>query len=444
MKVFIVEDDALYARMLRHQISLNEACEVRVFHTGKAVLKELHEKPELITLDYSLPDTSCEALIKAIKKELPDTPLIVVSAQENISTAIELLKEGAYDYIEKNDDTKERLWSILRNIKERLSLKAELKELKTKVAQQNSFTESIKGSSPGLQRIFELMRKASNTNITVSISGETGTRKELVAKAIHYNSNRADKAFVAVNISALPESLIESELFGFEKGSFTGAEQSRLGKFEEANGGTIFLDEIAEMSQMIQAKILRVIQERELEKIGSNKPVKLDVRIIVATHKDLAEEVRKGSFREDLYYRFLGLPIHLPPLRERGNDVLLLAKYFLDEFYKVNKMKAKLLDELAKKKILEYSFPGNIRELKAVVELAAVMSEGDSITENDVQFNATRPINNLLSSAKSMKELNRMIVEHYLGVYDNNVLKVAEILDIGKSTIYRMLKEKQA
>ncbi len=443
MKIFVVEDDEFYGRMLKHQIELDRDCQVELFTEGNSAVQSLRKHPDLITLDYSLPDASCESLITQIKEQLPDTPIIVVSAQENISTAIELLRKGAYDYIEKNDETKERIWGILRNLKERSELKSELEQLKNKVASQYDFSKTIKGSSASIQRIFELMKKAADSNITVSLTGETGTGKELVAKAIHYNSGRANKAFVAVNISALPESLIESELFGFEKGSFTGAEQQRKGKFEEANGGTIFLDEIAEMPMHIQTKLLRVIQEKEVERIGSNQTIKLDVRVIVATHKDLAESVRKAEFREDLYYRLLGLPINLPPLRERGNDILILAKHFLKEYALSNKSPELSLSEAAREKIQQYPYPGNIRELKAVVELAAVLSDGHQIEEEHISFNASRPIRTIFDQGKSLKELNRMIIQQYLDQHDNNVLKVAEILDIGKSTIYRMLKEKK-
>lgn len=443
VKIFIVEDDEFYGRMLKHQVELDPDNRVSLFYKGAEVLPHLDERPDLITLDYSLPDTSCEELIARIKKALPDTPIIVVSAQENISTAIELLKKGAYDYIEKNEKTKERIWGILRNLQERKSLKSELAQLKTEVANKFNFSNTIKGSSASIQRVFDLMKRASETNITVSLIGETGTGKELVAKAIHYNSQRAEQSFIPVNISAIPEGLIESELFGCEKGAFTGAENRRIGKFEEANHGTIFLDEVAEMSMHLQSKLLRVLQEKEVERLGGGKPIKLDLRLIVATHKDLAEEVRNGNFREDLYYRLLGLPIILPPLRERGNDALLLARYFADEFVKINQMKPIDISEEAKKKLLEYPYPGNVCELKAVIELAIVMSDAKLITAKDISFRASRPITNMFAEGKSLKELNKMIVEHYLEQHNNNVLQVAEVLDIGKSTIYRMLKEEK-
>jgi DNA-binding NtrC family response regulator len=288
------------------------------------------------------------------------------------------------------------------------------------------------------------MEKAVKTNITVSISGETGTGKELIAKAIHYNSKRKNKPFVAVNITAIPDTLIESELFGYEKGAFTGAMTRRIGKFEEAEGGTIFLDEIGEMDLSLQAKLLRVLQEREITRIGGNQTVKLDVRLLVATHKDLAEEVKAGKFREDLYYRLLGLPVHLPPLRERGNDVILVAKYFLDQFAKDNQLnKFKIVQE-AQEKLLTYPFPGNIRELKSIVELAAVMAENGEIRPQDITFNSTARVESFLYQEMSMQEYMYRIIRHYLNKYDDNVLEVARKLDIGKSSLYRYLKEMEA
>ena len=229
---------------------------------------------------------------------------------------------GAYDYISKSEDIKDRLLNTVKNIRNGIGLKREISTLRREVQKKYSFRESILGESPAIKTVYDLIDKALSTNITVIISGETGTGKELVAKAIHYNSKRKDKPFVTVNVAAIPSELIESELFGHEKGAFTGAAYRRIGRFEEADGGTLFLDEIGEMELNLQAKLLRVLQEKEIVRIGSNKPVKTDCRIVVATNKNLKEEVKKGNFREDLYYRLLGLPIELPPLRERANDIL--------------------------------------------------------------------------------------------------------------------------
>ena len=238
-----------------------------------------------------------------------------------------------------------------------------------------------------------------------------------------------------------PGNLIESELFGHEKGSFTGAVTRRIGKFEEAQEGTIFLDEIGELDVSLQAKLLRVIQEKEVTRIGGNETIKLDVRIIVATHKNLAEEVKNGNFREDLYYRLLGLPIVLPPLRERGHDVIIIAKYFLNQFCEENNIEPKVLTREAQEKLLNYAYPGNVRELKSVIDLSAVMANHDQIGAEDIRFNSVLKEDALASAEMTMKELNYRIIKHMLDKHEHNVLKVAKILDIGKSTIYRYLKE---
>jgi DNA-binding NtrC family response regulator len=247
-----------------------------------------------------------------------------------------------------------------------------------------------------------------------------------------------------VNIAAVPETLIESELFGHEKGAFTGAITRRVGKFEEAEGGTIFLDEIGEMNINMQAKLLRVLQEREITRIGGNQIVKVDVRIVSATHKDLAEEVKNGNFREDLYYRLLGLPIHLPALRDRGNDVILIAKYYLDQFSTENGMSKFKLAQDAQEKLLEYPFHGNVRELKSIIELAAVMAEDSEINARDISFNSTTRIESFLHIEMSMQDYMYRIIRHFLNKYENNVLEVSRILGIGKSSLYRYLKEMDA
>jgi transcriptional regulator with PAS, ATPase and Fis domain len=286
------------------------------------------------------------------------------------------------------------------------------------------------------------MEKAIQTQISVSVSGETGTGKELVAKGIHYNSKRSTKPFVAVNVSAIPETLVESELFGHEKGAFTGADFRKTGKFEQANSGTLFLDEIADLDIAIQAKLLRVIQEREITRLGGSENIPLDVRIITATHKNLSNLVAEGKFRQDLYYRLLGLPIELPPLRERGNDIILLAKYFVDEFCKENEMGPKSISDEAKKVLLAYHFPGNIRELKAVMELACVMTNRDVIKPSHLNMNVDDSVQNLLANEKTLDEYNNEIIKHFLNKYNQNVRLVASKLGIGKSTIYRMLQRK--
>ncbi len=437
--IMIVEDDPWYGKILQHHLSLNPDYKVSRFLTGKECLANLHQKPDLVTIDFSLPDMDGDALFKKIKEYNPDLPVIVISSQENISVAVNMLKMGASDYLVKDDATKDLLWNSVIRIKENQGLRKEVAELREELGQKFSFDKSIIGQSDALNKVFALMEKASKTIINVSITGETGTGKEVVAKAIHYNSDRKKKKFIAVNMAAIPKELIESELFGYEKGAFTGAVTRKIGKFEEANGGTIFLDEIAELDLNLQSKLLRVLQEREIERVGGNEIIKLDVRLIVATHKNLQEEVDKGNFREDLYYRIVGLPIALPPLRERGNDILILAKYFTDLFAKENKMGALSLSHDAKEKLMKYHYPGNVRELKSMIDLAAVMCDGKEIKAEDINYTSTKANKVFMLEEKTLQQYNIDIIKFFLKKYDDIGL-VADKLGIGKSTLYKMIK----
>lgn len=442
-KIFIVEDDPWYGEILEYHLSLNEDYVISRFTTGKECLANLHKKPDLITIDFSLPDFTGDKLYEKIRQADDSIPVIAISGQEEVSVAVNLLKAGVTDYLVKDENTKDMLWNAVIRIRKMGSLKKEVEQLKEELGQKYAFEKSIKGNSPALQKIFALMEKASKANINVSITGETGTGKEVVSKAIHYNSERKKKAFVAVNMAAIPKELVESELFGHEKGAFTGAVARKAGKFEEANGGTIFLDEIAELDLNLQSKILRVLQEREVVRVGGNETVKLDIRLIVATHKNLAEEVKKGNFREDLYYRVIGLPIELPPLRDRGNDVLLLAKHFTDEFTKDNKLGSITISSEAKQKLMGYHFPGNIRELKAMMELAAVMCTDGEIKPDDITYNSAKPGEVFTMEQKTLRQYTCDIIKYFLKKYDDDVMLVADKLDIGKSTIYKMLQQKE-
>ncbi len=442
-KIFIVEDDELYGAMLKHHLSLNPDNEVHHFTKASEFLKNIYKNPSLISLDYRLPDMSGMDVLKKIKEYDKDLPVIIVSGQEDVNTAVELLKKGVYDYFVKDEDTKNRLWNAVKNVKERQELKTELNELKEEIGKKYEFTNVIKGNSPAIKKVFVLIEKAIKSNISVSITGETGTGKELVAKAIHYSSPKVKKPFVAINVSAVPKELIESEMFGHEKGAFTGATTRKIGKFELANTGTLFLDEIAEMDLNMQTKLLRAVQEKEFSRVGGNDVVKVDCRIILATNKNLAEEVNKGNFREDLYYRLMGLPIELPPLRQRGNDVLLLAKFFVDEFCSDNNLGKLSISPAAQNKLMKYPFPGNVRELKAVMELASVMTNTEAIEEDDISFKSTNTVSDFLLEESTLQDYTRKIIRYYLDKYNNNVLMVAKKLDVGKSTIYRMLKNNE-
>jgi len=442
-KIFVVEDSEWYNRLLVHTLSLNPDYEIRSFFNGKDFLNSLFESPDIVTLDYRLPDFTGLEILKRLREENSDAQVILISEQEDIDTVVTLLKMGAYDYISKSDDIKDRLTNTVKNIRNGIGLKREISTLRREVQKKYSFRETILGESPAIKAVYDLIDKALSTNITVIISGETGTGKELVAKAIHYNSKRKDKSFVTVNVAAIPSELIESELFGHEKGAFTGAAYRRIGRFEEADGGTLFLDEIGEMELNLQAKLLRVLQEKEIVRIGSNKPVKTDCRIVVATNKNLKEEVKKGNFREDLYYRLLGLPIELPPLRERVNDILILARHFIVKFCEENNIPLKKLSALSQKKLLNYSFPGNVRELKSVVELAVTLSENDVIEPSDLIIDRGDPLSDIANDNLTLRDYQIKIIKATLKKNNDDIKLAADKLDIGISTIYRILKEEK-
>ncbi len=443
IKVFIVEDDEWYRELLSYNLSLNPDYEISKFENGKALLEGLKDRPDVVTLDYRLPDMEGKDVLAAIKDFDPEIEVVVISEQESIETAVELLKAGAYDYLVKSKDIRERLLNVINNIQKQQGLRKQVETLQQEVGKKYSFENSVVGNSKALKEIFMLMEKAAGTNILVTLTGETGTGKEVVAKAIHFNSNRVDKPFVAVNMAAIPAELIESELFGHEKGAFTGANNQRIGKFEEAGKGTLFLDEIGEMDLAMQAKLLRALQEKEVTRIGSNKPVTTNCRIIVATNRNLAEEVKNKSFREDLYFRLLGLTIHLPPLRERDSDIIVLAKHFVKSFCEENQLPVKTISPEAHRKLLSYSFPGNVRELKSVIELASVMSNNGELSESDITFGAEDIIEVPVLDDLTLKEHTANIIKAYLKKYDNNVKLAADKLDIGFSTIYRVLRKEK-
>jgi two-component system response regulator AtoC len=440
--VFVVDDDNFYSDKLQYHLTLNPDVTVTKYSNAREFLKHMDMNPDAVMLDSSLPDMSGINVLKKIKEYNSSIPVVMISDEHDIQAAIALLKEGAYDYVLKDDDTQGRVWNIIKNIRDNKGVKKETPELKRQLKRKFDFSANIIGRSSSMNKVFAMIERAVKSNITVSITGATGTGKEVVAKSIHYNSLRAKKPFVAVNITAIPSELVESELFGHEKGSFTGANARRIGKFEEAGEGTIFLDEIGEMSINMQSKLLRVLQERELTRVGDNGTVKIKCRVLSATHKDMAEEVRNGNFREDLYYRLLGLPINLPPLRERGSDTLLLARYFINEYAEENNVMRHKLTKSAEDMLMNYSWPGNIRELKAVIELGCVMTDSREIGLEHITFNRAGSTDSLLQNEMSLEEYKNRIVKFFLDKYNNDVIDVAERLNIGRSTIYRMLQEK--
>lgn len=443
LKIYIVEDDPWYGQFMSYQLSLNPDYEVYLYTSAKDILGNLDKQPDLVYMDFGLPDMDGQKLLKEMLSRIPDLPVVVVSGQEDISVAVSLLKAGARDYIVKNDHTKDLLWRSAKNVKENSYLRREVRELKDQLEDKYAFDKRIIGRSDAIKESMKLAKKAIHSDINVSLYGETGTGKEVFAQAIHFNSKRRDNPFVAVNMSAIPKDLAESELFGHEKGAFTGAIAQKKGRFEDASKGTIFLDEIGDMDMQLQNKLLRVLQERQLVRVGGNKTMSIDIRLITATQKDLAEEVKAGNFREDLYFRIMGLPIELPPLRKRQQDILLLADHFIKEYAKQHKTAEPALTSDAKEKLQKHTFPGNVRELKAVIDLACVMCNGQAITTNDISFYQLGVEDTYTYAEKTLREYNNEIISHYLKKYNNDVVTVASKLDVSKSKIYELIKTGQ-
>lgn len=384
-KIFVVEDDPILGNLIRKTLEKIENAEVSHFTTPEECLNNLHQNPDIVTIDYMLPGMNGIELLEKIKNYNDMIQCIMVSGQDKLDVVIDTYKKGAADYIMKNDNALVNLENSVKMLSKSVFLRQENEKLKDLIIDRNKYT-TILGNSGPVMKTLKLIQKVEKSNIMVLVTGQSGTGKELVAKAIHYNSPRARKPFVTVNMGAIPADLIESELFGHEKGAFTDAREKRIGKFEEANEGTIFLDEIGEMDLLMQTKLLRVLQEKEVTRIGSNKSIKLDVRVIAATNRNLSLEVKEGRFREDLFYRLQGFLIHLPPLFERGDDVILLSKSFLSEFCKDNRMPQITISKEAAQYLMNYKWPGNIRELKAVIERAAIMAENNVITPDDLVF----------------------------------------------------------
>ncbi len=439
--IFVVEDNEWYNRLLVHHLDIYPGYVVKNFFSGRELLAHLHERPDIITLDYRLPDTKGSDLLRKIREFDDGIEVIIISEQEDVQTAVDLLHEGAFDYLVKNEEIRQRLHNAVMKIIKSSGLKRRIRALEQEVISRYDFQKVVVGNSPAMRKVLDLMGKAVTNNITVTITGETGTGKEVIAKAIHFHSPRREKPFVAVNMSAIPSELFESEFFGFEKGAFTGAATRRIGKLEEAHGGTLFLDEIADTDINFQPKLLRALQERELSRLGSNEIIKFDCRIIVASNRNLQNEVKNGTLRQDLYYRLFGLQIDLPPLRERENDVLILARHFMDAYCKENHLPDKILSEEAKNRLMGYPWPGNIRELKSVIELAIVMSTCDTLAASDIMLSHSDLMADVLSDEMTLKEYDKTILKFYLKKYANNIKLVAQKLGIGQATVYRMLKE---
>lgn len=382
-KILVVDDE----KSLREVMSImlkRAGYEVTEASDGEQAIGQVHKEIyDLVITDLRMPKADGMDVLKAVKSSSPDTVVLVVTAFGTADSAVEAMKQGAYDYLTKPFQVDE-VQLIIRNALEKRRLSTENMLLKREIASQSSFAQIV-GQSEAMQKVFDVVRKVADSKSNVLICGESGTGKELVARAIHYNSARSPMPFVAVNCSAVPETLLESELFGHMKGSFTGAVANKAGLFEIANGGTIFLDEIGDTTPAIQVKLLRVIQEREFRRVGGNQDIRVDVRVIAATNRDLEKAVADGSFREDLYYRLDVIPIRLPPLRFRAGDIPLLVSHFLEKFAQESGKAAPTLTQEAVHVLLGHEWRGNVRELENLIERVVAFSTGASVTDTDIR-----------------------------------------------------------
>ncbi|NQY06494.1 MAG: sigma-54-dependent Fis family transcriptional regulator [Flavobacteriaceae bacterium] len=436
-KIQIVGGQSSLRKSLAYHLGLNPDFKVTHCEHLKISEKVLHEETDLVIINYNSKAFNASNLITKLSWQNSQLAIIVLFEAHDDESILKSDLPMVDAFLSLKSTTKYDLWDAVLHIRK---TKSPQQDTSNQIQRISAYSEKIVGNSNEIKSIFKLMDKAVRSNINVYITGQTGTGKELVAKAIHQNSSRNKNKFVAINVAAIPKDLVESELFGHEKGSFTGANFCKKGKFEAANGGTLFLDEIAELDFYLQSKLLRVLQEKEICRIGSNEMIHTDFRLIIASHKELIEEVAKGNFREDLYYRIMGLTIELPSLSDRKSDILLLANHFLKRFCMENNLGAITLSANAEIKLINHQYPGNIRELKSVIEIAAIMCNGIQITTDDLQFKSKGYSKEICESRKTLKEYTRDIIKHHLELYKNNVIETAKALDIGKSTIYKMLK----
>ncbi len=438
--ILVIDDE----KNIREGLSMaleDEGYEVITAEDGKKGLeKALYDAVDLIITDLRMPLISGEEILKKVVTELPSIPVIVLTGHGTVELAVEAMRIGAYDFLTKPLDL-DRLFRLVKRALENRALVLQKKELEERL-EKNTSIENIIGNSSAIRKIFEEIKKVAPTKATVLITGESGVGKELVANAIHNFSQRKSKPFIKVHCAALAETLLESELFGHEKGAFTGAIERKRGRFELSNKGSIFLDEIGEINQNIQIKLLRVLQEKQIERVGSSEPIDVDTRVIAATNKNLEKEMKEGRFREDLYYRLNVVHIFIPPLRERREDIPLLVDSFVKEFSNENGKEISSIEAKARSAIYNYDWPGNIRQLRNCIESAVVMTSDNILHFEDLPFKE-KTENELIKIpvGSTMKEAEREIIVTTLNHENNNKKRVSDILGIGRKTLYRKLKE---
>ncbi len=444
-RILLVDDDKNTANGLR-KILLQDGYDTDCAYTGKEALNLIAtEHFDIVITDMKLPDISGFSIIEKVKKKDIDIAVVMITAFSSIQTAIDAMKKGADDYLTKPVNIEE-LELILKKIWEKRFLILQNKELKQKLNDKYSFSGII-GNTPEVQLIFKTITEIAPTAATVLICGETGTGKELIANAIHYNSDRKDKPFITLHCASLSEGVLESELFGHEKGAFTGAISQRRGRFELANGGSLFLDEVGEMNSHVQIKLLRVLETGKFERVGGEKTLESDVRIIAATNRDLEKEINEGRFREDLYYRLNVINLKLPSLRERKEDIGLLIDNFLIKYSKKNKKNIKGITPQSIKLLNNYDWPGNVRELENAIERAVVMAKSEYVEPNNLPSNInvntkkSRKETFRIPSGATMKEIEKKVILETLQTTNGSKSKAAKILGISTRKIEYKIKE---
>jgi DNA-binding NtrC family response regulator len=452
-RILIIDDDPAMVSVIS-DICQERGHQTVAYASGSKALENLSaQAPQLVISDMRMDKVGGLDILRECREVLPQTPVILITAYKTVESAIEAMKLGAYDYITKPFKVDELQLTIQRAL-DNQSLVRENKNLRQIVKEKYRF-ENIIGTSVRMQEIYNLIAKVADTDSTILIQGESGTGKELVARALHFNSNRQHQPFVAINCSALPENLLESELFGHKKGSFTGAVQDKMGLFEEAELGTIFLDEVNSMAQPLQTKLLRVLQERQIRRVGDTKTVPINVRVLAATNELLGDKIKTGNFREDLYYRLAVIPIEMPALRERPDDIPLLVNHFLAKNASQTGTEPKKIDPKAVEMLSQYRWPGNVRELENAIERACALCDDGLIRTTDlppqvvrhatsppIEHTGTMPVGQTLD--EYIRDQERRYIDETIKFNGGSREKAAKMLEISMATLYRKLEVKKA
>lgn len=437
--VLLVDDELSLRALLKRLISLEDFTVLEAGSIREATATLRKSQVDILICDVKLPDGNGVDFVSTVKQQYASLPIILLTAYGNIADGVQAMKNGAFDYLVKGDDN-EKLLPLLQRAVALVEMQERLTRLNDRLEKQYSFDQVI-GESPVIREAVKLAQKVSQTDSNVLILGETGTGKEVFAQAIHQSGSRSRQPFVAINCSAFSGDLLESELFGYKAGAFTGANRDKKGLLEEANTGTLFLDEIGEMPLALQAKLLRVLETRQFIKVGDTRPQKADIRIIAATHRDLADEAASGRFREDLYYRLNVFTIHLPPLRERISDIPLLADFFLRQFNRKLNKKISSFDPACRPILQQHPWKGNIRELKNLVERAVILAEGGQITPQDLLLPGQRQAPGGILSAFDLASVEKLHIQRVLNHTGGNKTETARLLNIGLTTLYRKIEE---